>query len=216
MAARALLVGLTGALASGKSTVLALYREHGAGTIDADIIAREVLAPGSPLLARVRTEFGDQVFAPGGVLDRARLAQVVFRDGERRQALEAIVHPEVMRREEEAAARLAAAGHAIVVADIPLLYEVGREGRFDRIVVVACPEPIQVARAVARGMSESDARHRIASQLPIHEKAARADYRVDSSGTLEETRTRALAVWLRLEQDARRVRAGLRLEAPPG
>jgi dephospho-CoA kinase len=198
-----ILAGLTGGLACGKSTVLARLRELGAGTVDDDAIARRALDPGSPLLERVAAALGRDLLDPDGRLDRARLAERVFADAGRRRELEAIVHPEVVRREREESERLLAAGYVVVVCDVPLLYETGGEERFDRVIVVACGPETQLQRAVARGMTEADARARIAAQMPLEEKARRADLVIDSGGTLTETLAAAERVYALLLAAAR-------------
>jgi dephospho-CoA kinase len=204
---RTLLVGLTGGLACGKSTVLAVFAELGAATTDADLLARQAFED-EAVLGRARRLLGADAFGADGRLDRARAASVVFADPERRRRLEAIVHPEVIRLEEEEVARFTERGEEVVVCDVPLLFEAGRAPRFDRLVVVSCPEEVQVARAVGRGMSEADARRRVAAQMPVGEKAARADYVIDTSGSLEETRAAARRVYQLLRADAGALRRG--------
>jgi len=208
-------VGLTGGLACGKSTVLTELAGCGAATIDDDQLARAALADGSPLLVSVRAALGDRVFRDDGTLDRARVAALVFADAEKRRALEAIVHPEVLRRERLEVARLEATGADIVVADVPLLIEAGLKSSYDRVVAVVCGEQTQVLRATARGMSEADARARIGAQLSATEKARQADYVIDSEGSLDETRQRAREVYARLTQDLTAIRGGDAL-APRG
>jgi dephospho-CoA kinase len=187
-------VGLTGGVASGKSTVSAILAELGAVVIDADVLAREVVAPGSTGLAAVVAEFGTDVLDPDGGLDRPRLGAVVFADPERRRALEAIVHPLVRARAAEIEA--SAAEGSVVVHDIPLLTETGQAPSFDAVVVVDVPVETQVERLVhIRGMSEDDARARIAAQATREERLAVATYVVDNTGTLEELRSRLAAIF---------------------
>jgi len=203
-----LLVGLTGGLACGKSTVLSLFASLGAATIDADRLARGALAPSSPLLGRVRDLLGDGVFDAAGAIDRARVAAKVFADPGLRLGLEALVHPEVILKEDEAIAAHTRNGAAMVVCDAALLFEAGRAPRFDRLVVVACPAALQEERAVARGMARGDARARITAQMPVADKTRLADYVIDSSGTPEETERQAREVFARLEADAGRAGGG--------
>jgi len=190
-------VGLTGGVASGKSTVSAILAELGAVVIDADLLAREVVAPGTDGLAAVVEEFGPELLGPDGGLDRPRLGALVFADPERRRALEAIIHPRVRARaaEIEAAAPLG----SVVVHDIPLLAETGQAASFDAVVVVDVPPEVQVDRMVRiRGMSEEDARARIAAQAARDERLAIATYVVENTGTLEELRARVEDVYLAL------------------
>ena len=169
-------VGLTGGVASGKSTVSAILAELGAVVIDADLLAREVVAPGTEGLAAVVEEFGPDVLGPDGGLDRPRLGALVFADPERRRALEAIIHPRVRARAAEIEA--AAPAGAVVVHDIPLLAETGQAASFDAVVVVDVPAEVQVDRMVRiRGMSEEDARARIAAQADSRRPARRRDVR---------------------------------------
>jgi dephospho-CoA kinase len=187
-------VGLTGGVASGKSTVSRLLREHGAVVVDADQIAREVVAPGTPGLAAVVAEFGDDVLDSEGRLDRARLGAVVFADQARRTALEAIVHPLVRARAAQLEA--AAAPGSVVVHDIPLLVETGQGPDFDAVVVVDVPEPVQVERAVReRGWTPEEAASRVAAQATRADRLAAATHVIDNSGTLEDLRQRVAEVF---------------------
>ena len=191
-------VGLTGGVASGKSTVSAILAELGAVVIDADLLAREVVAPGTEGLAAVVEEFGPDVLGPDGGLDRPRLGALVFADPERRRALESIIHPRVRARaaEIEAAAR---AG-AVVVHDIPLLAETGQAASFEAVVVVDVPVEVQVDRMVrVRGMSEADARARIAAQADRDARLAVATYVVENTGDLDELRARVEEVYRTIE-----------------
>lgn len=208
MATRMFRVGLTGGLASGKSTVLAEFAAVGVPTIDADALARRALDPGSPLIAEVSRLLGAAVVRTDGQLDRQHVASLVFADAGKRRQLEALVHPVVLRAEDDEVARLESLGSELVVVDVPLLYEVHLEHRFARVVVAACSTDLQLQRAVARGMSEADARSRIAAQLPIEEKRARADYIIDTGGSLAETARQARAVIRELMADARAARRG--------
>ncbi len=187
-------VGLTGGVASGKSTVSAMLRDLGAVVIDADLLAREVVARGTPGLEAVVASFGPQVLADDGSLDRAKLGAIVFVDPSRRAALEAIIHPLVRARAAEIEA--AAPADVLVVHDIPLLVETGQAGAFDAVVVVDVPEDLQVERAVRdRGWSEDEALSRVRAQAARADRLAAATHVVDNSGTLEDLRRRVAEVF---------------------
>ena len=193
-------VGLTGGVASGKSTVSALLAELGAVVIDADALAREVVAPGTDGLAEVVAEFGPDVLGPDGALDRPRLGALVFADPDRRRALEAIIHPRVRARAAEIEA--AAPPGALVVHDIPLLAETGQAGSFDAVVVVDVPVEVQVDRMVGiRGLSEDEARARVAAQVSREERLAIATYVVDNTGSLDDLQARVEEVYRLLSSD---------------
>jgi dephospho-CoA kinase len=190
-------VGLTGGVASGKSAVSAMLRELGALVIDADALAREVVAPGTPGLEAVVAAFGPEVLAYDGSLDRARLGAVVFGDPVSRAALEGIIHPLVRARAAELEA--AAPADVLVVHDIPLLVETGQADAFDAVVVVDVPEEVQVERAVrSRGWSEEEARARIEAQASRAERLAAATHVLDNSGTFEDLRRRVAEVFAEL------------------
>ncbi|WP_130796657.1 dephospho-CoA kinase [Streptomyces otsuchiensis] len=198
-----LTVGLTGGIGAGKSTVVRLLAEHGAVVIDADVVAREVVAPGTSGLAAVVAEFGPAVTRPDGALDRERLGSVVFADPERLAALNAIVHPLVAER--SALLQAEAAPDAIVVHDVPLLTENALGDRYDLVVVVDAPPALQLDRLVRqRGMREEDARARMAAQADREQRLAIADLVVENDGTPEELRPRVDALWGRLTERAGR------------
>lgn len=187
-------VGLTGGVASGKSTVSAMLRELGAVVIDADQLAREVVAVGTDGLAEVVEAFGPSVLTNTGELDRTALGAVVFADEERRRLLERIIHPRVRARAAELEA--AADPDAVVVHDIPLLTETGQAGDFDAVLVVDVPVETQLDRLVRlRGLTEADARARMAAQASREERAAVATYVLDNMGSLDELRRRVAAVY---------------------
>jgi dephospho-CoA kinase len=191
-------IGLTGGIGAGKSAVSARFAAHGAVVVDADTIAREVVEPGTPGLAAITAEFGRDVLASDGTLDRAALAAIVFADPERRTALEAIVHPLVAQRSGQLIA--AAPAQAVVVYDVPLLVElVGRGQRstdeYDVVVVVEAPEEVRIERLVARGLPEWDAEARIASQASDEERRALADHVIVNDGSLEELDAQVDALW---------------------
>jgi len=196
-------VGLTGNIASGKSTVARVWQRLGAPVIDADVLARRAVAPGSVGLRRIVAAFGPGVLDDAGQLDRAALRDIVFRDPEARAKLEAIVHPEVgrLRREEEA--RLEAAGERIVVHDIPLLFEAGLDREFDAVVLVDASERVRLERLVRdRGLPEDEARRMIDAQMPSSQKRDRADYVIENEGTLETLERAAEEVWRELRRRA--------------
>ncbi len=199
-------VALTGGIATGKSYCVARFAASGIPVVDADRLARDVAGPGSPVLDAVVRRFGADVLTPAGELDRFRLAAIVFRDADARRDLESIVHPEVYRRIKAWSAELEArARHGIAMADIPLLYETGHDGEFDRVIVVACAPEIQIRRLRDRdGLSEEDARRRLSAQWPIGEKAKRADYVIRTGGTFEETDRQIEQVVEALQRDAAR------------
>jgi dephospho-CoA kinase len=187
-------VGLTGGVASGKSTVAGLLESLGAVVIDADVLAREVVEPGTPGLAAVVAEFGPGVLTEDGALDRPALGAVVFADEAARRRLEAILHPLIRARGAEIEA--AAPADALVVHDIPLLAETGQADRFDAVVVVDVPVETQVERMGRdRGMSHEDARARVAAQADRAARHAIATYVVDNTGTREDLRARVTEVY---------------------
>jgi dephospho-CoA kinase len=176
------LVGLTGGIATGKTPFAAARRARPVPVIDADRLAREVVAPGRPALAAIASAFGPEVIGPDGGLDRRRLGAIVFGDSDARGRLEAITHPAIRAAMREETARLAAAGHEVAFYDVPLLYEVGLEREVDLVVVVYAPRAAQLARLRRRdGLAAAEAEARLAAQLPIDEKAARADAVVDNT-----------------------------------
>jgi dephospho-CoA kinase len=178
---------LTGGIATGKSHCLARFAALGVPTVDADLLAREAVAPGSPGLNAVASRFGPSVIQPDGTLDRPALATIVFADRHARAALEAIIHPEVRRRIREWFVSLPPQT-PLAIADIPLLFETGQEHDFDRVIVCACDPAEQLRRIIARnGLTEEEARLRIAAQWPISEKVARAHAVIRTDGTFAET-----------------------------
>lgn len=196
------LIGLTGGIAAGKSVVAARLAQHGAVIIDADVLAREVVAPGAPALERIRSEFGPAVIASDGTLDRAALGAIIFSDPERRSVLNAITHPAVGRlADQRIAAAFAADPSAIVVYDVPLLAEGGLHDRFDLVVVVHADTERRIGRMVQlRGLSEQEARHRVNAQASDAERLAIADVVIDANGTLEETLEQTDRLWQTLRE----------------
>ncbi len=190
-------VGLTGGIGSGKSEVARLLRERGAVVIDSDELAREVVQPGTEGFDEVAGEFGPDIVDAGGQIDRARLASIVFADAGARARLNAIVHPRVRNAAETAIRDVPP--DAVVVQDVPLLVEAGLVDQFDVVVVVATSPEAQLERLVGvRGMSEDDARARIAAQAPLADKVAVADFVVVNEGTLDELRERVDSLWAEL------------------
>ena len=193
-------IGLTGGIGSGKSTVAVLLAERGARIVDADRIAREVVEPGTPGLAAVVAEFGDEVLTPEGALDRPALAAIVFGDPAARARLDAVVHPLVRARAAELVA--AAPPDAVVVQDVPLLVETGQAGSYDLVLVVQTDEPIRVARLVDRGLSAVDARARIASQATDEQRRAVADVVLHNDGDRAALAAQVARFWIDRVQPA--------------
>ena len=186
-------VGLTGGIGAGKSAVLRRLADHGAVVIDADALAREVVAPGTPGLQAVIDEYGDEMLGADG-LDRGALAARVFADPVSLARLEAIVHPRVRARRDELLR--GAAEDAVVVEDIPLLVEKGMSRDFDVVVVVVAPEDVRIDRLVRlRGMNETDVRARLANQAADDARLAAADLVIDNSGTVEDLDQKVDALW---------------------
>lgn len=181
-------VALTGGIATGKSYVRARVEARGIPTIDSDQIVHSLLAAGTPVAADVARRFGPSALRPDGTVDRAALGRLVFSDGTARTSLEQIVHPRVYGRIDQWAGKQERLGARWVLADIPLLFETGHQGEFDRVIVTACEPELQLHRLMARGrMAESEARARLAAQWPVADKARLADYLVTTDGSFEET-----------------------------
>jgi dephospho-CoA kinase len=202
-----LLVGLTGGIATGKSTVDTVLRELGAVVIDADVLAREVVEPGEPALAEIAAEFGPGVLGPDGRLDRKALGAIVFADPDRRRTLEAMTHPRIRERFQQRVDALTAQEfRGLVFFDAPVMIESGNYRNMDRLVVVITDEATQVARLRARdGIDRDEALRKIRSQMPLAEKAKLADYVIDNSGprSVTEARTREVYRALLAELAAR-------------
>jgi dephospho-CoA kinase len=183
--------GLTGGIGSGKSTVAARWRARGLPVVDADQLAREVVAPGAPALAEIEREFGQGVLAPDGSLDRKALAAIVFEDKARLKRLNAITHPRVRQLSVERFAELDRAGEPLACYEVPLLVESGLASMLRPLVVVSAPEAVQIARTVARDQAtEAEARARVRAQMSLADKVAIADHVIDNSGSLEQTLAR--------------------------
>lgn len=210
-------VALTGGIATGKSYVRGRLAALGVPTLDADLLAREAVAPGSLGFRAVVDRFGPDVVRPDGTLDRARLAATVFVDDAARRDLEAIVHPAVYAAIEAWLASLATQLPAppMAVADVPLLFETGCAGAFDAVIVTACAPALQVARLIARdGLTEAEARRRLAAQWPLEEKVRRADFVIRTDGSFDDTDRQVRDVHAELLRRARAGQADQR-EPPP-
>jgi dephospho-CoA kinase len=189
------LIGLTGGIATGKSTVDRMLAARGATVIDADELAREAVRPGEPTLDRVVERFGADILTADGSLDRGRLGRIVFADSDARHDLERITHPGIIELTQERIATALSGTAPLVVVDIPLLFENDREGMFEGVLVVYAPPDVQVRRLQERNhLDEPAARQRLAAQLPIDDKRARASWIIDNSGD-EGTTRRAVDAW---------------------
>ncbi len=208
------LVGLTGGIASGKSTVAARFVERGAELIDADDVAREVTLPGTDAWREIVEAFGEDVLDDEGFIDRPRLGRLVFADARKRATLNEITHPRIAASIADRLEVLAALD-GVVVVDVPLLVELGVERGYDAIVVVATHEETQVARLVRdRGLPEDEARQRVAAQAPLQRKLDAATHVVWNEGTLEELTAKADDLAARLEEAARQKAERLARELP--
>ena len=189
--------GLTGGIASGKSTVAAMFRSLGAKIIDADQLGHDLLGAGTPVYAQIVTRFGSGILNAGGEIDRGRLGEIVFADAGGRAALNAIIHPAIMaRRNELLAAYHAEDPAAVVISDAALVYEAHIESRFLKVIVVWCPPEQQLERLLAKGaLTREQAERRIQAQIPADEKRRRADYVIDTSGSREDTRRQVEALF---------------------
>ena len=228
-------VGLTGSLGSGKSTVAAMLREYGAEIIEADALGRELMQPGQPVFAEIVRVFGPGVLTPDGHLDRLRLAQLAFHDGQLQQ-LNAIIHPAVIEIQRHKMAEILARDpSAIAVIETALIFEVVRDARargesdtvlsdwrrrIDRVIVVTAPDHLKIARYAARiapegparQAAEADARLRLSHQIPDAEKAAQADYVLDNSGDLDSLRAQVQALWPRLLAESNKIPTRMSLQ----
>jgi dephospho-CoA kinase len=203
------IVGLTGGIATGKSTVAAMLRQLGATVIDADEATRAVEARGTEGLRLLAQEFGPGIITPDGDLDRGRLAEIAFMDPEARERLNGIVHPLVRQwmaeRQQEAVQR----GDPVVVLDIPLLFESRGAGAFETVVLVYAPEDLQVRRLVElRGMPEAQARARIAAQIPIEDKRRMATHVIENTGGMDDLQAQVEQLWVEIRARGRSDDAG--------
>ncbi|HJU73296.1 MAG TPA: dephospho-CoA kinase [Gemmatimonadaceae bacterium] len=198
-----LIVGLTGNIASGKSTVARLLSERGATIIDADVLARRTVDPGTPAHAAITERWGNAVLAADGTIDREALRRVVFGDPRELEALNNIVHPHVRAMRDELIDQARSRGDQIVVCDIPLLFERGLVDDFDRIVLVDAPREVRFERLVReRKLPHADAMEMIAAQMPSELKRARANYVIDNTSTLQTLAERVEEIWSALQRDA--------------
>jgi dephospho-CoA kinase len=180
-------VALTGGIATGKSYVLKQFRRRGVPYLDADSLAHGVTAAGTEATAAIATRFGADILAEDGSVDRAKLGSMVFADAAARQDLEALIHPAVYRAITAGLRAFELLESPLAVVDIPLLYESGHAEDFDRVIVTACPPEMQRARLLKRGLTDAEARQRLAAQWPTEDKARRATFVIRTDGTFEET-----------------------------
>jgi len=203
-----LLVGLTGNIGSGKSTVARMLSERGATIIDADVLARRAVELGTPAYTKIVARWGSAVLSPDGHLDRTALRRVVFADQAQLEELNEIVHPEVERLRDHLVEQARARGDRIVVCDIPLLFEKGMAERFDAILLVDAPRPIRLERLLHdRGLQTTEAMEIIAAQMPAELKRARADFIVENGGTLTQLERRVQDLWSSLMRAANGARS---------
>lgn len=209
-------VGLTGGIASGKSTVSEAFARLGAKVLDADKVAREVVLPGQPAWLELQQAFGPEFFLPDGEVNRSKLRLLVFSNPEERSKLNAIVHPEVMKEVNRRFEQLTtSAQDAVVVVDVPLLLEVGVAHRFDRVIVVYVTKSVQIKRLRQRdGLSLEGAQRALSTQMVLNKKVEQADYVIDNSGTRAETQAQVEKVWQELRALARNVGRGERETRP--
>lgn len=192
-------LGLTGGIASGKSTVTSILRKLGATVIDTDSIAREIVEPGQPAWSLIKHRYGPVAVSSDGKLDRAWLGRRVFSDEVEKEWLEALLHPLIRNRAEELAEHAANAGERVVVFDVPLLFESGWEQKMDEVWTVFIPRELQEERLLARdGLENQEVKRRIDSQWPIGIKADRADLVIFNTGNVEETQKQVEKAWKRV------------------
>jgi len=197
MVCMVMLIGLTGGIGAGKSTVAQLFEERGVPIVDADAIARDVVKPGEPALAELVEHFGDSILGADGELNRGKLAEVAFADAESHEALNAIMHPAISA---ETAKRIDAlrGDHSVIVHDVPLLVEAGLTGNYDLTVLVDTPAQIRLQRLTElRGMDPEDAKKRIAAQATDEQRRAACDVALDNSGDIEHLRAQFEEMWER-------------------
>lgn len=197
MVCMVMLIGLTGGIGAGKSTVAKLFEERGVPIVDADAIARDVVKPGQPALVELVEYFGDGIVGAGGELNRGKLAEVAFADAESHEALNAIMHPAISA---ETAKRIDAlrGDHSVIVHDVPLLVEAGLAGNYDLTVLVDTPAEVRLQRLTElRGMDSEDAKKRIAAQATDEQRRAACDVALDNSGDIEHLRAQFEEMWER-------------------
>ena len=190
------IIGLTGGIACGKSSVADFFRERGVPVIDADQLAREAVQPGSPALEQIAALFGTDLLTADGELDRGRMGALVFADAEKRKQLEGILHPQIRRLADERIAQAVTTGHCRLIYMAPLLIEAGVSDRVDEIWVVTVTDEIQLSRLMARdSLSREQAQQRVASQMPLAEKTGHGKIIIDNSGTPQQTERLLEAIW---------------------
>ena len=198
-----MIVALTGNIAAGKSSVVALFRQWGAGIVDADAVVRDLQRPGTEVFQQIVKRFGTAVLTPAGELDRPALRRLILEDTRARSDLNAIVHPAVRAQRDALVAAARAAGARIIVADIPLLFEAADPAEFDAVVLVDAPEAVRLHRLVTmRGLPREDAERLIAAQLPSDTKRPQSQFVIDNDGDRAQLERRARDVWLALEARA--------------
>jgi dephospho-CoA kinase len=194
-------LGLTGGIACGKGTVSRMFRELGAPVIDADAIGHEIIAPHTPAWRELVQTFGESILRPDGTVDRAQLGKIVFADAAARAELNAITHPGIAQEIQTRLAELARGGHQIAIVEAALIGETNVTAAFDAIIVVHAHRRVQIARLMARdALSEEEAQRRIQAQMPAAEKKKLADFVIDNSGTIEETRNQVEALWRKIAE----------------
>jgi dephospho-CoA kinase len=203
-----LLIGLTGNIGSGKSTVAQLLSERGATIIDADVLSRRAVEVGTAAYRSIAERWGTSILAPDGAIDRSALRRIVFSEPKQLEQLNKIVHPAVERMRVALVEQARQRGDRVVVCDIPLLFEKKMTGRFDRILLVDAPRPVRLERLVReRGLRETEAMDMIVAQMPAELKRARADFVIDNDDTLTQLDRRVAEVWSALQQAAEAVEA---------
>jgi len=191
-------IGLTGGIASGKSTVAKKLKQLGAVIVDADLIAREVVKKEEKVWHKVVEYFGQDILLPSGEIDRGALAKIIFNDDEARCNLNKITHPEILKRAEEQINYWRNMGKSPIIFDVPLLIETGAYNMVDKIWVAYCPKTTQIQRLMERnGLSQEEARSRVESQMPLEEKLRFADEVINTEGSIEETEAQVEELWLR-------------------
>ena len=192
--------GLTGGVATGKSTAARIFHELGAEIIDADRIGHELLAKSSPAFPEIVERFGPAILEGSGEISRRLLGEVVFTDPEKLRMLNAIVHPRIIAEVERRAAALAAEdSHKVILVDAALIFEAGIGARFEKVIVTSCRPEQQTERLMHKGLTREEAERRIAAQIPAEEKTRRADFVIDSSGALENTRGQVELIYRSLQ-----------------
>ena len=192
------MIGLTGGIATGKTTAANIFKNLGANVIDIDEIAREVVRPGTKSHQKIVNTFGEDVLSPDKSIDRPKLANLIFKDRALRGKLDKITHPAIIK-EMNRRAEMLSSSRLLVIVDVPLLFETNMDSFFDNIIVVTCKEKAQIKRLRKRdGLSAEEARQRMASQLPLEAKIRRANFCIDNSGSFEETEKQAKKVWEKL------------------